>query len=474
MWAAPNITSFVVAAETKTSATVLVAIDGHREALVYCGAFNTITSTLVSTSAIIAQNFVTTTLDKAATIALTGLYPSTDYSIYCMTVTLQGTRMSLARTSYVVAQSRTLCCKTLTASLLLSSVYVGKSAQNAVSVTYDVPPSVGLTVGVSFVSTSTPAVTPATTSYPSSVALTASDSLKSARLLRIVAGAQDAVEMVVTLSGPSASEYSVVYTSGRRAVRVISMNVEPPLPVLQQAQFSNDGGSAVLTFDSPTDKAGYSNVFPCVSLLDFPGAATAACQWVDNSNMVVYPKYAGSAPVLAVGSSITLAAGSVHAKCTSNVTELCSGWSAVPSTSLTVRTPSNPSAPVVSFPLPATVSACNSLLIDLAASSGAAGRPWASVSIKVLTSGGATVAASLLQHFLDVNFTYSPPTVVPTSALSPGYVYSLQATLCNYLGACGTAVRTLTVFKNTVNAPIVSISGQQQRSIYSSDGLVMN
>eukprot|EP01032_Pedospumella_encystans_P028342 gene28342-32007_t len=410
--------------------------------MIYCAAFASLTYQPRSTFEILSQNMLVNSKNGLAYLTVKSLYAATDYSLYCMSVTPRGVQLSLANALRQVAHVRTECCKSITVSLLASSVYERKSIGDAVSIAINGPPSSTLTISAAFVSTSGTSVivtnsanVESTYAYPSSVTLTPSSNFRTAQLLRLVAGTQDTAVLVVTLSGPSADEYLLEYAENRRIVNILPLIVEPTLPVLAVARFSDDGSAVALTFDSPTDKARYSNAFSCMSLLSFDGAATAACQWTSSATILVFPKYTGpDSNALAVGSNVTLFADQVRARCVVNDSRACTAWATVPLTRVAVRAPVNPTTPVVNFPLPSAVSACNSLVIDLTASSGTAGRPWDSLTFKVLTSNGETVATMLLQKFLDANYTYSPPTVVPTDIMAPGFIYSIQATVCNFLG----------------------------------------
>lgn len=480
--AAPLITSIKVNHVERTAVALTIFNEGRRNVMIYCAAFASLTYQPRSTFEILSQNTLVNSKNGFAYLTVKNLYAATDYSIYCMSVTPRGVQLSLANALSQVAHVRTVCCKLITVSLLTSSVFERKSIGDAVSIAINGPPSSTLSVNAAFVSTSGTSVIVTssvdavpTYAYPSSVTWNPSGNFQAVQFLRLVAGTEDTVVLVVTLSGASAEEYVLEYTENRRVVNILSMIVEPTLPVLAVARFSDDGSAVALTFDSPTDKARYSNVFSCMSLLSFDGADTAACQWMSSATVLLYPKYTGpDSNALAVGSNVTLFADQVRARCVVNDTSACSAWATVPLTRVAVRAPVNPTTPVVSFPLPSAVSACNPLVIDLTASSGTAGRPWESLTFKVLTSNGETVAAMLLQQYLDANYTYSPPTVVPTDILAPGFIYSIQATLCNFLGACGTVVRKVTVHQGAVLVPIASINGPKQRDTYRYAPLVLN
>jgi hypothetical protein len=231
-----------------------------------------------------------------------------------------------------------------------------------------------------------------------------------------------------------------------------------------------------VSFDSPTNRAGATGATACQSLLRFSGDTSALCLWASDANLRIYPgpaTTAASGGVLGVNSTITVLGGKVRARCTAAFTPVaCLQWSAVILTSAQVLAPAEPVSPSVVISAPSSVGACNALTLDLSSSTGAAGRLWKRVTFEVRTAFGATSGA--LQRFLLHNYTMTPPTPIPPVFLMEGQQYSIQATLCNFLDACGTSTKTVSVTASDKLMPIASILGSASRSVLRKETLVLN
>jgi hypothetical protein len=80
-------------------------------------------------------------------------------------------------------------------------------------------------------------------------------------------------------------------------------------------------------------------------------------------------------------------------------------------------------------------------------------------------------ADAALQRFLHYNYTMTPPTPIPSALLMEGQQYTIQATLCNFLGACASSTKTVTVTPSDKLVPIVSILGPVSRSVLRKNSL---
>jgi hypothetical protein len=275
--------------------------------------------------------------------------------------------------------------------------------------------------------------------------------------------------LFANVSGLTTHEYAITYV-GSRNLTVLSPDATPAGPQLLRAVFGGDGSYVTLSFDSATDRGGLYGTFPCRALLQFVGDRNARCEWFSDNLLRVYPVATTeeeSRKGLNVNSNITLLALKVHAQCVVPGDARCELYDPIPTNLVYVAAPASTIAPKVYIAAPAAFAACGSLVVDMSGSDGAGGRPWSRVQFTVTTSPFSREKAMRVQLFLSRNYTISPPTPVPSSELTPGHVYTIKATLCNFLGSCGTGVKAIAVLSPTADsAPLVHFPGQSIRSVY--------
>jgi hypothetical protein len=465
--------SQVTASRTALSFTVTTA--GRDAAFLYCAAFATTPALSALLSAIRAQgNVQYAEPHDTLSFELTRLVPATTYTVYCTAVTTLSTELPASVVLQAGVAQRTECCRQVYVRLLAPTAVAGTMTQSAVAVSLEAAPTAPLTVRFSFSFANTTGAT-AANAYPTELRFTNASQPGRLSYVAVVAGTPGAQLLTVTLSSAAQLQEHAVQYQTSRSLAVKSSRGVPAVPMPLSAVFSNDGTSVSVTFDSATDKGGYQNVFPCSRLVVFVGSAAASCQWSDASHIVVYPRYsaAASAQVLTVGGNVTVGSA-VRAQCTSlDLPADCAAWLPVAGVLLTVTAPATPAAPIVRLSAPATVGGCGSLALDLTNSVGAAGRPWSRPQWRV-TVGDNPAAAQQLQSYLAQNYTLSPPTAVPNSAFAKGLTYTVQASMCNFLGACGSAVVTVNVLSSQDALPAVIILGASQRAAYRTASLSLN
>ena len=163
----------------------------------------------------------------------------------------------------------------------------------------------------------------------------------------------------VTVSGPSAGEYEVVFSNGD-SLLIFGPHQEPPTPRLLSVTFSSDGSSILLAFDSATSRGvgvaagGGSNFCNCSKLLQLRAIEFASCRWADDAtSLTIFP---GSRGTVSVGSSVALLGGVLQTACSTNmVPAACASWKYVASTRLKVAPPANAAPPAVVLAMPATI-----------------------------------------------------------------------------------------------------------------------
>jgi hypothetical protein len=446
----------------KTSLVLLVRLQGGAGAHVTCAAFASAGSTaLTSTAPVQSSPYTAYSPGNNATVTVKQLQPAAAYSVYCSSLTTQGTYLSLGDVRRTLVTATTLCCKTVTIGLAVTSVYAGWSVDKALVVTLDGAPSKQVNVAILLLSQDDAHKT--VTVYPSSVSYSNTSVVLSQYVLASAA-ALGTYTLSAAVTGASAAEYGVTY-SGSRTLTVQTEDVPPPVPSASSARFSSDGASVTVEFDSPTNQGGYDSNFPCNKILTFPGLSAASCLWTSPATITIYPKYLGQDSTLAVGSAVLVKAGVLRAACSRSISNVsaCAAYATLPLSTLNVLPPASPAQPAVVLTVPTSLGGCAALIVDAAQSVGSAGRPWASSSFSVLTAEGATPAAQQLESLLAASFTPAKPTcTVLYTDFQKGYTYSIRLSLCNFLGACASALRSVSVVATDAAVPVVRIMGQSQ------------
>jgi hypothetical protein len=402
---------------------------------------------------------------------ISALRPSTDYDMYCAATSLQGVTMPLSGVLATKQPLRTSCCKSITVTVLHpATVNPGQELPRAVTVALEAAPSASVVVTVQYGARDQTSA--GVQLLPSVLRYDNRSATGTSRDIRLTALGAGNYSLLVSVAGSSAAEYSVVYVGARR-LAVLSADATPAVPKLLQAAFSNDGSYVTLSFDSATDKGNQYGTFPCRTLLRFVGGSSAKCQWFSDSQLRVYPTAIGTGAVLGVGGNVTLVVNTVRASCTGaqRSVGVCAFYVPVASTTVYTAAPSAPTVPSVVISAPSAIGGCNSLTLDLAGSVGAAGRPWDAVSFAVTTLPGSTSAADQVLRFLSSNYTLSPPLPIPSEVLLKGYTYSIKTTLCNFLKACGSAIKVVSVADSVASVPVVTIVGQPVRTLYRTEPL---
>lgn len=127
-----------------------------------------------------------------------------------------------------------------------------------------------------------------------------------------------------TLSGTSASQYEVVYTSGS-SIKILSSFEESDPPSITSVQFNTDGNKLLIVFDSNTDQIDElaANVY-CSSLFGFVGMTDlTSCQWTNASAVSVT---LDSFATVGLGDIVTLLPNVVRAECYEFSTTSCDTW----------------------------------------------------------------------------------------------------------------------------------------------------
>jgi hypothetical protein len=441
----------------KTSLLVSVTLESN--AIVYCGTFGT--GVDVSTANdVMAQRISTTSSASAAQVTIQGLAAATPYQVFCTTQSFEGAILSAEGTLQNTVTVSTDCCQVVTVDITANSIAANSAAIDALRITVDSLPSTDLNVTVAVTSTLLSASAPQF--YPSVVTFSRR-SLSRTVVVTIAAGNDGGSYTVgTTVTGADSSRYSIVFQSGHNLAVLGKLDV-PAVPTLKSATFKSDGSAVIVTFDAATNMAGYSSGFVCSTVLNFVGVAAAACQWTDASTITVYPSNSvPDAQKLVVTSPIQLIAGNgVRAACSYAATT-CLSWETAAAVEVLIAAPATRIRPVLSLSLPTTLSGCTAMTLDFSASSGSGGRRWSTPTFSVI-SGSADV--SVMVQYLNGNFSFGRPTIVQGDLFPNSGTYTFTVGLCNFLGACSQVSRSMTVDKDAGSSIVLTIPGQQFRTV---------
>lgn len=229
-------------------------------------------------------------------------------------------------------------------------------------------------------------------------------------------------------------------------------------PVLDNCRLSNDGLSINCAFDSNTNQAsGSCSTFFASETISTLGSG-ANCYW---TSATVLSIDLGQGATIAIGSTISVLAGSVKAQGTTDV--------ANEAATTPLLAPLNAGAPIASISSPSSVGSCEGITLKASSSTGGLGRSltytWALVSIEPASSDSETAINAAISEANSANS--DTVTIAAENVAVAAYTFSL--TVESWIG--GNATSTATVTKSTSSVPTVSISGPSVVSIFKNDAL---
>ena len=451
---------------SRSSITVSATLSSAGE--LACAVFSSTAAAPTSYDEILVQNYFSISdIRNESSVVMTGLQAVTQYKIYCFTSSY-GVRTALSTVAEKYFLASTKCCKYLSVLQSSSSLLEGTNALNFLSLALSASPTDAITIQISLMQVNNGATSVATSAYfiPSIFEIDGgSSSLTSSQLVsslsKLSAGSYS---YSIQISGSSANEYEVVFSSGRTGdFSVTAADSVQPAPSFVQAVFSDDGSSFTILFDSPTNRGATATSFNCAQLFEFACAIQSQCQWQDNRQVISYVY--GSSSCASPGALVRLsAAASIKAPCLA-VGGKCSSYSMWPvsnvtSSRVTIGSPVAGIAPQVVLSLPAVVGSCDPLTIDISSSTGSGGRPWKSATIQVRRSDNGNISS--MQSYLNSTFKASRPTLVPSTLIERGVSYIFSVNLCNFLSMCSHASQVVVVVETVI--PIVNLPGQPIRT----------
>jgi hypothetical protein len=467
----PNITAIRVISSNRTWVDLNVTV-ARNGSTVYCGVYSSFdrskSSSLTSASAIISQGNFVFVSGLNIQLRVGQLIASTSYIFMCTAVSAKGYKASFDSSLGNAVTASTSCCKSIQVTSQQSVVSSGKTYSSFLQVSLDGLPASSISLSMKYDSANTSAKAEnGVFLYPSTYIFTNNSLTSTASfILSSSAIASGTYILSLTVEGGSQNEYSTTFVRSSNQVIVSVSYIEPQTPSLVSvARYSKDGSYLTIEFDAATNRAMYYNNFPCSLLFNFLGIGRSTCLWRNDLTIEIYQPYGSDRDTLQVGGNITFYSSTpLKAACNIANQTVCKSWAPIAGGILKVSSPLDPTNPIVNVAVPSTISACQAMRIDLASSSGAAGRPWAKYTITADAVGQQVDTNSDINVFFadKSRYTLSPPTAIPSSMLTPkGSQLSFTVKLCNFLGFCGIATAVTSVLSETDPSvvPVVSLVG---------------
>ena len=263
-------------------------------------------------------------------------------------------------------------------------------------------------------------------------------------------------EIFLIVSGPSSDQY---YHNTSIPVKILNSMTPNPPPLLSTAQFSNDGGSVLVYFSAPTNKANILTVFfACSLVFEFYGDILSTCSWVSSTIVKIN---LGINKLLSVSDFITVKSNIVKASCT----DLCDMYGLAQSQTVIISAPINPVVPNIIVAVPPSLSSCDDVIIDSSSTTGFGGRPLIDVQWTVSkTIAGVTYPDDDILYELESHSNNILKEIIISKTLFTEATYTLSLSITNFLGQSSSSTAIFTIAVNP-NLPIVQILGPSVISI---------
>jgi len=506
----PEILSVVTTAK-RTSLVVDVSLRAFTTGgTLYCAAFlfslgtSTITVGEIKSKGI--SLWVQSAVDNstlAAQVTIPSLVPFTYYNVLCHTENVNGVGDAVATALSFKQDTFTECCREITFTnapvFVLNDVtgYTSEAFTEYVfSYKLQAAPDFSLKVtptlykfeetnGV-FVNDSgtiqVGALSESTTLYESSSSLSSSFVLESVASITTTTFDPTGTNVSYVIELVPTGEDEFMYDGASYMLTVGNADSEPPAPIILTAVISNSGGGITVTFDSETDQMANnalvtSSSFTCSAAFEFSGADLCTCQFTSLSVVkITFPsrsQITSTTTLVVADDTIVMKANALKAICTKDAS-ICDTYSYAPSSTVTVTAPATPTIPVARFNLPATISSCEDLTVDVSGSTGAAGRSFASISMQVSASSADTDVTFVQGNVTEALQTVGigTPYVISNAALN-FTTYTFILTLVNWLGEEGVASASATV-SSEGDLPTLSFVGGGAVTFAASDTVIVD
>lgn len=196
------------------------------------------------------------------------------------------------------------------------------------------------------------------------------------------------------------------------------------------AEVSDEGASLLITFDTETDRAGLSGLFPCSSIFVNATAlgSQSLCFWRNSSSLVIRTSEDAT---LALGDQLTLALNVIGAQADPSLK-----LNSTASATVSVIGPENPLPPVGVIEGTSSIGWCDVLTLDASASYGSGGRAFVGGYQWGLVPplDNSTDIVAQLTKYISSQTGHTVIIDGPTFQLNTTRLYNFSLTLQNWLG----------------------------------------
>lgn len=391
-------------------------------------------------------------------VYIPSLTPATNYSIFCVTSSIEGVSADLATIITWREFVKTLCCKEIQISLRSNYVLIGSAFVDFIQILYNDRPHdsfiekdhvyLSLVPKCSYVS-----YNPNDIFYPNNISFSEyyTGTMTYTGIINVLSNCL----LTANVSGLGSDSYNAKFLT-ENSFNVVSYLDVFPVPFLLSAMFTPDGHSIKVLFNVATNRAQLPYIFPCNRLLSFSGSNNASCFWsLGNTTITIISN------VLSPGDAITLIPSYLTTACVDDFCPIPALVNSVNSVSVSVLEPDQVVLPSVVSVCPEVVGAYDNVFVDLSSSTGNGNRNWK--DSKVLLYSSTEFVDLSIATLNDGSTTIFPTVSVPRNILPSNGSVTLAFTLCNFLGKCGTD--TCLVFLESSPYPSISIVGTKYQYI---------
>ena len=413
-----------------------------------------------------------------ASMAISDLDALQKYAIYCYAETSSGSGNSLKAVIATKVSATTACCKSITFTNAPPFVYSNESRYSESSrslfvfaYTLSSPPIGVLQVTPLFFSDGLDnriIATPASTTFSNTSPLIGRFYLSTSSAIAT------SIRIILKLNGTNPLHYRASSTS----VQLLSESSSALAPKMVSSRFSNGGEYFLITFDSLTDKAGFTNTsWSCNTLFTFSSADKSTCTWLNAAVVkATFPamnETTSSLNFAKVGDVVTVKDSKVRAFCTE--TSLLCAQNPSASNSVVMQAPLSPTAPTVVITAPQKIGLCSDLVLDATGSYGHGARLYSSAVWTVSAVAAdpqdefSTSDLGVYLNFLSSSSQVQQPFIIPRNQLAAA-TYSFTLRLVNFLDISSVSTVDVVVTSNST-VPLLTIIGPHYRTIFASSRL---
>ena len=265
----------------------------------------------------------------------------------------------------------------------------------------------------------------------------------------------------VTLQGPSADEYQVIYSRNN----TIAISSAPTIPLtastITSARFSSNALKLLVNFDSPTDGGRVDTyIFVCSKLFTFLGNDNTTCHWENNDNTTVIVEDLSDnsivpGMILSIKNDVN-----IYAQCP--ISCKCSSPRS-PSTSVVVLEPLLLESPSLSISAPSVLGDCQDYRLDFTGCSGSGNRKWRVFNINITTTSSNTTKFNMLKDLTNSMTTYQQLILINHDYFDADSSYTFYIYMCTFLLACDTITTNVHVYDDY--RPYAQILGESNRVV---------